>query len=121
MRTRLAVPLRLDEATANHLYRIAQEAISNAQRHSRATSITVRIACDESGLRLSIHDNGRGLPDDRQNTEGLGLRTMRYRSHMIGGTCDVVNHRSGGVVVRVSCPHSAVQGRSSDSRPAAAR
>ena len=105
LRTRLQIPLRIDESAANHLFRIVQEALSNAMRHGRATRVTMQMSVDENAVRLSVHDDGRGLPAEGPSDSGLGLRTMRYRAHVIGGELTVTNHRHGGTIVRCSCPH----------------
>ncbi len=105
MRTRIAVPLRLDEAASNHLYRIVQEAISNAMRHGKPSRIVVQLGVDLHTVRLSIHDNGRGLPPTGPADTGLGLRTMRYRAHVTGGDVTIENHRHGGTIVRCTMPH----------------
>ena len=105
LRTRSTRPLRIDESSANHLFRIVQEALSNAMRHGRATRVTMQMSVDENVVRLSVHDNGRGLPSDGPSETGLGLRTMRYRAHVIGGELTVTNHRHGGTIVRCNCPH----------------
>ena len=105
LRTRSQIPLRIDESAANHLFRIVQEALSNAMRHGRATRVTMQMSVDEDVVRLSVHDNGRGLPAEGPSESGLGLRTMRYRAHVIGGELNVANHRHGGTIVRCSCPH----------------
>ena len=82
-----------------------QEALSNAMRHGRATRVTMQVTVDENVVRLSVHDNGRGLPTEGPSESGLGLRTMRYRAHVIGGELNVTNHRHGGTIVRCICPH----------------
>ncbi|MFO1455615.1 MAG: PAS domain S-box protein [Steroidobacteraceae bacterium] len=107
LRTRLSHPLRLDENAASHLYRIVQEALSNAMRHGRATRVRIQLSTDDVAIRLSVHDNGRGLPPDSQIAVGLGLRTMRYRAQVVGGDLLVTNHRLGGTIVRCVCPQGA--------------
>ncbi len=107
LRTRLTHPLRVDESAANHLYRIVQEALSNAMRHGRATQVRIQLTSDDLAIRLSVHDNGRGLPPETQTATGLGLRTMRYRAQVIGGNLLVGNHRLGGTIVRCVCPQGA--------------
>jgi PAS domain S-box-containing protein len=83
-----------DEAVSTHLYRIAQEAVSNAVRHGAAKK--VRIHLTRAGL--TITDNGGGLRGPLQS-EGMGMRIMRYRAEMAGGTFTVRNGRSKGVIV----------------------
>lgn len=83
-----------DEAVSTHLYRIAQEAVSNAVRHGAAKK--VRIHLTRAGL--CITDNGGGLRGPLQG-EGMGMRIMRYRAEMAGGTLTVRNGRGKGVIV----------------------
>jgi PAS domain S-box-containing protein len=107
LRTRISHPLRVDESAASHLYRIVQEALSNAMRHGRATRVRIQLSSDDVAIRLSVHDNGRGLPAEEQRNHGLGLRTMRYRAQVVGGDLLVTNHRLGGTIVRCVCPQGA--------------
>ncbi|MEM7154284.1 MAG: PAS domain S-box protein [Myxococcota bacterium] len=73
-----------DDATATAFYRIAQEATNNALKHGKASQIILRLDTDEDdGLRLSITDDGQGLPLQRP-TEGLGLRLMKLRAETVG-------------------------------------
>jgi PAS domain S-box-containing protein len=114
LRTRSALPMRLDESSANHLYRIVQEALNNALRHGRATRVKIQVTVDEHLIRISLHDNGRGLPARGAPQTGLGLRTMRYRASVVGGDLLVANHRLGGTVVRCVCPQGAREPQSLD-------
>jgi PAS domain S-box-containing protein len=75
-----------DETIANHLYRIAQEAVNNAIKHGRGKSILIRLRADGDGVSLSIRDDGVGLPEDVRNSTGMGLHIMSYRAKMIGAT-----------------------------------
>ncbi len=83
-----------DETAMMHLYRIAQEAVSNAVKHGRANSIRIRV----TKTALTITDDGSGLPA-LAKSEGMGLRIMRYRAEMVGSTLKVKNGRTKGVVV----------------------
>jgi two-component system, LuxR family, sensor kinase FixL len=84
--------------TANHLYRIVQEAVSNAIRHGRSTRVQVAVsAAGREELVLNIRDNGRGFP--RRPGRGLGLQTMAYRARMIGGAISVGAANGGGTIV----------------------
>ena len=99
--------LRLDENAATHLYRIAQEALTNAARHSGATELTMRIgkttAC--AGLQLAIDDNGRGFVQQAADaSDGLGLKIMRYRAQMLGGDLVLESSSGGGTSVRCVLP-----------------
>ena len=83
-----------DETAMMHLYRIAQEAVSNAVKHGRAKNIRIGV----TKTSLTITDDGSGLPASAKS-EGMGLRIMRYRAEMIGGTLKLKNGRTKGVVV----------------------
>jgi signal transduction histidine kinase len=72
-------------STAAHLYRIAQEAVSNAIRHGHATEVEVALEESDAGIRLRVSDNGVGMPDTLPSHEGMGLRTMADRAGSIGG------------------------------------
>lgn len=91
-----------DAATASQLYRIAQEAVNNAIKHSRAKEIVVSLKRDAAGLELSVHDNGRGLAKSRQ--PGMGLRVMRHRASVIGAELTVETKSGKGTTVRCRLP-----------------
>jgi PAS domain S-box-containing protein len=79
----------VDAAVSTHLYRIAQEAVSNAIRHGRANEIAIRLDAGDGELVLSISDNGFGFAKTKNDGHGMGLRTMKYRAGMIGGTLEI--------------------------------
>lgn len=77
----------LEESAATHLYRIAQEATTNAARHARARTISIELRCTGCRLHLAITDDGIGLYAGlARGTPGMGLRIMEYRARMLGGT-----------------------------------
>lgn len=83
-----------------HVYRIAQEAISNAIRHGRATQIDLTLERRSGGMRLSIRDNGTGFPAGAAPAPGIGLQIMRHRADQIGATIRTGNApRRGALVV----------------------
>jgi PAS domain S-box-containing protein len=96
-------PRGLSESAATHLYRIAQEAITNAAKHGRATRI--RISCEWTSPRLvlSVADDGRGF-DPRLDSGGMGIHIMQYRARNIGADFSIKAQREGGTVVRCSAP-----------------
>jgi len=98
-------PLRNASVTTN-LYRIAQEAIQNAIRHGKATEIVIRIASVSIDLAvLSIKDNGCGLlPLPEGKSQGMGMRTMRYRARTIGGELSIGSVAEGGTLVECTIP-----------------
>jgi PAS domain S-box-containing protein len=89
-----------DNTVATHLYRIAQEATSNAIRHGKAKRIDIDLESDGDQLTLSIHDNGSGIPHRIPGRRpGVGMQIMNYRAHLIGGSFSVRAGRRGGTVV----------------------
>jgi signal transduction histidine kinase len=86
--------------TAQHLYRIAQEALSNAVRHARASRIRIELRGADDGLRLKVQDDGVGLPDHLR-AAGLGLRTMTFRAQALEGELVIEPAEGGGT--RVAC------------------
>lgn len=80
-----AAPLH-DVNVATQLYRIAQEAITNAVRHGKAKSINVCLDSADDEIVLTITDDGSGLPENARNGQGMGLRIMAYRAEMVGAT-----------------------------------
>lgn len=94
----------LDESLATHLYRIAQEATTNAARHARATSIQIELRSTARRLYLSITDDGVGLEATRQGGHvGMGLKIMEYRARTVGGTINFESLKKG-TRVALSCP-----------------
>lgn len=91
-----------DVKTAMHLYRIAQEAVANAAHHSGAREIVIGLAETAEGIRLTIVDNGRGLPEARAPEAGIGLRIMRHRAEAIGADLRVCSEPGAGVTVECS-------------------
>ncbi len=91
-----------DTSVATHLYRIAQEAVNNALKHSKAGRIVIRLSGDDHGICLSVADDGVGLPEKLDETRGIGLRTMRYRAAMIGGSLEMRANPGGGTLVECS-------------------
>ena len=90
-----------DNSAATHLYRIAQESVQNAIRHGKASRIIIELAGARKAVRLSVVDNGVGIPGDGQLKAGMGLRTMAHRAHVIGGALQIHRQTKGGS--RVVC------------------
>lgn len=87
-----------------HLFRIAQEAVSNALKHGKATEIIIEFYKTNGTHSLVISSNGisfRGIP---KNGDGLGLRLMKYRAQIIGGTIDIRPGEKGGCSAVCSFP-----------------
>ncbi len=88
-----------DAVVAGHLYRIAQEAITNARNHGHARRIRVTLAATPGGGRLTIADNGRGCPLPIPGNGGMGLRIMQYRAGLIGATLRLDPTKGGGLTI----------------------
>ena len=105
--TDLTEPIESDETTG-HLYRIVQEALTNAVRHGRPSTLHVRLSplpAPNGGTPsavLTVEDDGSGIKDSEAG--GMGMSTMQYRTRQIGGVLKVDSPRTGGTVVRVQFP-----------------
>ena len=88
--------------TAVHLYRIAQEAVSNSARHSKAKHIWISIDAIGPEVTLTIEDDGIGIGTRDPNSTGMGLHLMPYRARMIGAAFEVQPRAGGGTMVRCS-------------------
>jgi PAS domain S-box-containing protein len=93
-----------DPATATHLYRIAQEAVTNAARHGRAKHIAILLSETADGLALSVNDDGRGLKKPAHGRDGMGIRTMHYRAEVLGGSLTFQRRPRGGTCVACTIP-----------------
>lgn len=91
----------LDEAEAIHIYRIAQEAITNAVKHAQARQVVVSLKQEEEAVCLEVVDDGVGFGMDVGDSMGCGLRSMRYRARAIGGQFEIAERPEGGT--RVMC------------------
>ena len=93
-----------DDRVATHLYRITQEAVRNAVRHAKAKRLGINLSEQNGTVKLSIEDDGLGVPDDLQHSKGLGVRIMAHRAAMIGGTFSIEPAPTGGTIVTCSLP-----------------
>ncbi len=84
--------------TATHLYRIAQEAVNNATKHSQGNKITIRLAATDGGIQLEVSDDGKGIPEVPEHDTGMGLHIMNYRARSIGAELRVVGGNTGTLV-----------------------
>ena len=104
-----------DAAAALHLFRIAQEAVNNAVRHSRARQIRIELDTIDGLTTLMVRDDGSGMPAASSRKNGLGISVMQYRARMIGGTLEIQSS-SGGTSIICRCP-----GPQNNESPAARR
>jgi len=108
-----AIPLH-DASTITHLYRIAQEAISNAIRHGKARRINIGLDSADGETVLTVTDDGTGLRKDAHPTNGMGLRIMAYRASMIGGIFEIESLPHHGTRVTCTLPAATVTSRETD-------
>jgi PAS domain S-box-containing protein len=103
-RSQHGAPPAVDLKMRNHLYRIAQEAVQNALKHSGAKNIDIELCSQPGDLRLSVIDDGQGLARELEKAPGLGMRTMRFRASAIGGRLSITRGANGGNSVVCDVP-----------------
>lgn len=89
---------RLDEESRIALYRVAQEALTNIERHSEATKVSIKLVGTRKGANMRVQDNGKGLGPARRGHNGLGLRNMAERIEQLDGTFNVLSSRNGTII-----------------------
>jgi len=89
------------------LYRIVQEALSNAMRHGKATRVVIRVEESQKDLKLSLCDNGVGMAPDEVR-EGLGVSNMRERVERLGGLFLLESRRGHGTCLRIRIPSACI-------------
>jgi PAS domain S-box-containing protein len=94
--------ITLTEASASHLYRIAQEALTNAARHGRASKVDILLMVNRNTFLLRITDDGVGIANPDKPVAGMGLKIMRYRAGMIAAKIEISSSVPQGTVVKVS-------------------
>ncbi len=98
---------QLDPTAISQLYKITQEAVTNAMKHGKAKNVNIRIATNgDYKLRLSIENDGLPMPPIVSKDAGLGLRIMSYRANLIGAHLEIKAGERAGVVVACTLPKS---------------
>lgn len=97
--SRATGPITLDSGAKTHLYRIAQEALTNAARHARCQKVIVRLRVLGERVSLSIEDDGVGM--DGSSDSGMGMKILRYRAEIIGAQLRVSAAKPSGT--RILC------------------
>jgi signal transduction histidine kinase len=95
---------RLPGETETHLFRIAQEALTNVARHAAARRVTVKLMAENRLLRLSVEDDGRGLAGTPAEGRGMGMIGMRARARIAGGELTERSQPGQGVLIEVRLP-----------------
>ncbi len=92
------------QATATHLFRIAQEATNNAIKHGQASKVLITLKNSDEGVILSIRDNGIGIPRELPATKGMGMQIMNHRAEVIGAWLTICRAGKRGTVVTCTLP-----------------
>ena len=100
------VPPGISADVALCLFRVLEEAVTNALRHSGAGGADVELKANGTGIRLRVSDRGRGLTASERSS-GLGLISMRERMQVVGGTLSITSNEGGGTVVEAHVPYTA--------------
>ncbi|MCD6395135.1 MAG: DUF3365 domain-containing protein [Planctomycetes bacterium] len=93
-----------DPAIGINLYRITQEAITNAIKHGQSKQIDISLGADDGAYRLAIASDGKDFALSTGDTTGMGLRIMAYRAQAMGGYVDISRGADGGTIVSCWCP-----------------
>jgi PAS domain S-box-containing protein len=95
-----------DSAMAEQVYRLVQEAVSNAVKHGRANKLLISLSANQFGTIVMIQDNGISIPHAALEKPGLGIRIMRYRARCIGADLEIRPAPDCGTTVTCAIPHS---------------
>jgi PAS domain S-box-containing protein len=94
---------------AKQIYRIVQEAITNAIKHGKAKNISIKLHLTKSKTVMLVKNDGRTFQKLRPKSKGLGLKIMKYRTDLIGGSLDIRKGSKGGTVVTCAFPNKRYQ------------
>jgi signal transduction histidine kinase len=94
----------LDASIASQLYKIAQEAVTNAIKHAKAKTVGISLANGSGELILTVHNDGLPFPNLEVPATGMGLRIMNYRASLIGAELDIKGDGPRGTRLVCSVP-----------------
>jgi len=97
-------PVRITGQTATHCFRIVQEALNNAAKHSGTKLAEVEMIFSPDSLTINIRDFGRGITRDKNRKPGLGLIAMQERADLVGGKLNISSVASAGTTVSLEMP-----------------
>jgi signal transduction histidine kinase len=100
-----------DDNAATHLYRIAREAVINANKHAQAREIVVRLEGSRREMVLRVIDDGVGIVTGQLSQQGLGFHIMKYRAQIIGGRLEIAPHGDRGTCVSCYLPSNVSKSR----------
>jgi len=92
-------------SVVTNLYRIAQEAITNAIKHGKATEISIELVLKNGYLKLIVENDGFDITNVKTHSKGMGLRVMRYRAEAINGSLEICKRTKGGAIVTCALPN----------------
>jgi signal transduction histidine kinase len=102
--TEFEAPPELPSEVAVCLFRIAQEALRNVARHSRASGVNVAVTRGNGGVQMTVRDDGVGFAPAQQRVRSLGRASMSERARLVGGTVEIRSSPGRGTTVDVSVP-----------------
>ena len=102
--TAVGDPAGLDDDTQTAVYRVAQEALSNASRHGAAHLVELELTTDGPSVELHVRDDGRGFDPVAARRSGLGLEGMAERARLVGGELDLRSSPGGGTEICLRVP-----------------
>jgi signal transduction histidine kinase len=94
----------LESNVASQLYKITQEAVTNAIKHAKAKAVGISLANGSDAITLTVHNDGLPFPNLKGPSTGLGLRIMNYRASLIGATLEIKGDGPRGTRVICSAP-----------------
>ncbi|MCO7124927.1 sensor histidine kinase [Sporolactobacillus shoreicorticis] len=94
----------LTKGVENHLFRLSQEALSNALRHSEATRVVLSLHEKDQLVTLTVFDNGQGFDPKQEKVASYGLKTMKERAEEIGGHFMLATHEGEGTSIHIRVP-----------------
>lgn len=100
----MGIPATLAPRVQVELLRIISEALTNVRKHADATTVRIAAAVSDGELLITVTDNGKGFAQEEAFDQGMGLRGMRERARLIGGSLLVRSELSGGTTVEVRAP-----------------
>jgi signal transduction histidine kinase len=92
----------LEPGVVNQLYKIAQEAVTNAIKHGKARRVGISLSNGSDKVLLKIENTGVPFPDLKSRSTGMGLRIMNYRASLVGGSLEIKRGSCGGTCVSCS-------------------
>ena len=95
---------QLENSVVGQLYKIAQEAVTNAIKHGKAKRVDISLSNGSDRLLLTIQNNGKAFPDLKSGSTGMGLRIMNYRASLIGASLEIKGVGTRGTLVTCSVP-----------------